>query len=541
MKRIFTSVLFVLFYVISIHAQSPQLFQNINTGPGLNGDCNPQNLFIYNNKLWFTGYSATGPSLFSIDENATQVEEIVTLVGASGFCEFNGRMYFYSRGFTGDDMELWTTDGTAAGTYEVKDINPEQESYPYDITPFNGKIYFQAVDMDHGREVFMSDGTEQGTQILKDIYPGSGVENNPQGFTVFNNHLFFAADDGVHGNELWMSDGTEQGTLMLKDIWEGNSQSRPGGYIGIFQEFNGRLYFGAADAENGWEIWSTDGTEEGTTLLKDISPGPDSSNIEQMIVFENRLYFGAKNGKELWRTDGTSEGTELVKSIFEGSGELYPGVAGFYIWDNFLVFSADDGTHGQEPWISDGTTEGTHMIADINPGSAYGGGFAQVAFADRLFFVASTADLGNQLFISDGTESGTAMIAPPNSPFNALYGITIPKTFDNKLFIAAEYDPAIGVELYTLDANITSNYTPPKSVSKIYPNPAESSCFLKIPENMNQASIRVLEMGGRVMLSESVSQNSPVYQLNLNGLSAGLYLIEIENAGHKYYGKVTRK
>lgn len=541
MKRLTISLFLVLYSAISIYSQSPQLFQNINNGTGLNGDCNPQNLFIYNNKLWFTGYSTTGPALFSIEENATTAEEIVTIVGASGFSEFNGRMYFYSRGFTGDDMELWTTDGTAAGTYEVIDLNPEQESFPYDITPFNGKIYFQAVDMDHGREVFMSDGTEQGTGILKDIYPGSGVENNPQGFTVFNNHLFFAANDGIHGNELWMSDGTEQGTFMLKDIWEGNSQSRPGGYIGIFEEFNGRLYFGAADAETGWEIWSTDGTEEGTTLLKDISPGPDSSNVEQMIVFGNHLYFGAKNGKELWRTDGTSEGTELVKSIFEGSGDLYPGVAGFYIWQDNLVFSADDGTHGQEPWISDGTTEGTHMISDINPGSGYGGGFAQEAFADRLFFIASTDNLGNQLYISDGTESGTAMIAPPNPPFNALYGITIPKTFDNKLFIAAEYDPAIGVELYTLDANTTSINSQAESILCIYPNPAEGSCFVRIPEKLNVTTIRVFDNSGRLMLTESVNQNSTVFQLSLHSLPAGFYLIEIEDAGLKYYGKVTKK
>lgn len=76
---------------------------------------------------------------------------------------------------------------------------------------------------------------------------------------------------------------------------------------------------------------------------------------------------------------------------------------------------------------------------------------------------------------------------------------------------------------------------------QIYPNPAESSCFVKIPENMNKASIRVFDMGGRVMLSEKATQNSSVYQINMHGLSAGLYLVEIENAGQKYYGKVTKK
>ena len=38
--------------------------------------------------------------------------------------------------------------------------------------------------------------------------------------TVFNNELFFAATDG-NGTELWKTDGTESGTVMVKDIYPG--------------------------------------------------------------------------------------------------------------------------------------------------------------------------------------------------------------------------------------------------------------------------------------------------------------------------------
>jgi len=126
---------------------------------------------------------------------------------------------------------LWTCDGTIAGTYEVKDIDSTLESNPYRLTSFNGKFYFQANSREFGREVWMSGGTQAGTQLLKDIYPGSGFSNNPDGFKVFNNSLYFTSNDSIHGTEIWKSDGTSSGTQLLKDIYPGTDNSMPGGYL----------------------------------------------------------------------------------------------------------------------------------------------------------------------------------------------------------------------------------------------------------------------------------------------------------------------
>ena len=110
------------------------------------------------------------------------------------------------------------TDGTAANTQLVKDINPGSGgSYPSSFVGMNSVVYFEANDGTHGYELWRSDGTNAGTYLVADIDPGSG--SGISGPIVnFHNELFFQGDDGVHGWELWESNGTTLGTQMLIDI-----------------------------------------------------------------------------------------------------------------------------------------------------------------------------------------------------------------------------------------------------------------------------------------------------------------------------------
>src|SRR3990172_2989508 len=172
--------------------------------------------------------------------------------------------------------ELWRSDGTEAGTEMVKDIFPGKfNSHPENLTNVNGTLFFMASDGIHGEELWRSDGTEAGTAMVKDIIPGSGGSAGVYSpdWVVFDGKVFFIANDGVHGDELWRSDGTEAGTEMVKDIFPGKFNSHPENLTNV----NGTLFFMASDGIHGEELWRSDGTEAGTAMVKDIIPGSGGS------------------------------------------------------------------------------------------------------------------------------------------------------------------------------------------------------------------------------------------------------------------------
>jgi ELWxxDGT repeat protein len=127
----------------------------------------------------------------------------------------NGNLVFTATDAT-HGYELWTSNGTAAGTMMVKDINPGSGSScptgqlwgvtfpkPNYATNVNGTVYFQATNGTSGLELWQSDGTAAGTVLVKDINPGSG-DSLPSNLTNINGTLYFSANDGIHGIEPWI-------------------------------------------------------------------------------------------------------------------------------------------------------------------------------------------------------------------------------------------------------------------------------------------------------------------------------------------------
>jgi len=146
----------------------------------------------------------------------------------------------------------------------------------------------------------------------------------------------------------------------------------------------------------------------GVKLIKDINPGSVTSSPERFTIFENKLLFKADDGtygKELWISDGTQAGTKLLKDINPGSDSASFNL--FTVFDNKVFFWANDVTHGYEMWVSNGTQAGTELFKDINPGSSNSLPSYFTVFGDKLFFQAKDGTHGYEMWVSDGTQVGT--------------------------------------------------------------------------------------------------------------------------------------
>ncbi len=430
---------------------------------------NPSDFVEAGGKLFFTaGDGVHGRELWASDgtkAGTVLVKDIKPGRARGSFpyslTDVGGRLFF-----TADDgkhgQELWTSDGNRSGTVLVKDINPgadggEYDENPSSLTGVGGRLFFTADDGTHGTELWTSDGTKAGTVLVKDITPGAGGygERAPYSLTAVGGRLFFTADDGTHGVELWRSDGTRAGTVLVKDIKPG-----AGGYDDYapssLTNVGGRLFFAADDGTHGRELWRSDGTRAGTALVKDIKRDVYDSDPSSLADVGGRLFFTARDGihgRELWRSDGTRAGTVLVKDINpvarDSNARALTGVGGR------LFFTAEDGTHGEELWTSNGTRAGTVLVKDINPDTAseyLSAPSSLTGVGARLFFAADDGVHGSDLWTSDGTSAGTVLVKDINPGLRQRDEEYAPRMsgLGGRLLFAAA-DGIHGAELWTSD------------------------------------------------------------------------------------------
>jgi ELWxxDGT repeat protein len=372
-------------------------------------------------------------------------------------------------------------------------------------TVFRGMFFFAANDGVHGFGLWRSDGTPDGTQLVRVIRHGPG-SNEILGFRVVGDTLFFVADDGVHGFELWRSDGTPDGTTLVRDIRVGSQGSFHAGVYGDVQLIGvgNTLFFIADDGVHGFELWRSDGTPDGTMLVRDIHPGSGSAltGNETLAVMNDTLYFIANSGEVtgtggLWRSDGTYEGTFLLRhvradqwsallvnnstlfvatsdSLWKSDGTpegtvlvkdrlcIDTGLTHFAFMNGVLFFVGSERRDGwfmgceTELMRSDGTLEGTFMVKDIHssesgfPAGGLGYFSHLTVVSNTLFFNADDGVHGRELWKSDGTEAGTVMVKDiDEGSGHALYPTPF-VVLNGMIFFIAE-DGVHGRELWRSD------------------------------------------------------------------------------------------
>jgi len=332
----------------------------------------------------------------------------------------------------------------------LKDINPGEDgcwvnlgfNRKEHIIPLKDNLAFLIVDdEEHGVEPWITDGTSEGTKLLKDIYEGP-----KSSFPLFSlkvgDKIFFFAKTEKEGIELWVTDGTTEGTIFLKDIYEGETSSR---YVNVQSypqiEYHGKYLFVAATKTSSASLFVSDGTPEGTTLIDNTCPACIMSHPSSMQIINDKVYFFLDDA--LYESDGTDVGTKEVINFkirpnFFDRRELTAIKDKLYFRGGY--------NNETEPYISDGTPSGSKLLKDISPGdkSSYPTFFT--GFDDKAFFTAN-----NHIYTTDGTTEGTV-------PFNTRLYMALDRynqrnpyyVFGDHMYFIAATDPAYG-NLYRLD------------------------------------------------------------------------------------------
>ncbi|MFK7923237.1 MAG: T9SS type A sorting domain-containing protein [Bacteroidia bacterium] len=312
--------------------------------------------------------------------------------------------------------------------------------------------------LDHGRELWRTDGTNAGTQMVKDIYPGpAGSFENPNfgqplSFIKIDSILYFTANDGEHGWALWRSNGSLTGTYQVQDTNGFHSPAE------LHRIGNKLLFIDYSDA-TGYEPWLSDGTTSGTDLLIDGFPGAENSDAYFLYEDDNVAFFSfyrADIGFELWKTDGTSNGTELVKDLVAGSSSSYPRDF-VSVANGEYAFFADNANGDRVLWLSDGSASGTNPFVGYYPsGNDLFEERGLLELDGKLYFIASSPSLGESLYRFDINGLSIESLV---DPILSIY----PNPTDGKLFIQADIAGKSfkKIELFNLQGQKVYTFTPP--------------------------------------------------------------------------------
>jgi ELWxxDGT repeat protein len=329
----------------------------------------PSNFQFYNGDIYFSDRN----TLYRISGVSGAVSEIYTspIIGSGSFvdhvfCGIN-KVFFrfgqeYSSLYVYDTLTNVTNELTVQGLVSLKNANQFVE--------FNNNVYFVATRADSSNATYIhfTDGTSAntgsnhrlaGSYLFGKVNNANVSKNVERGLNCNGNLIFYANADGNGSQTSYVSLTIEPYRAYYTLLWRGDG--------------NPKLFYlnGLAYLSNGSTFLSTNGVEtpintglssvnfRGTSAANSYSSG----GTGDYLIYNSKVYgsleIEANIGRELYSSDGTADGTQIVKDINISSGHSAPRLA--IVHNNKMYFTANN---GGDHYLhqSDGTEAGTNVI-----------------------------------------------------------------------------------------------------------------------------------------------------------------------------------
>lgn len=354
---------------------------------------NTKKIYVYNgytndivkfrNHIYFEdGYNTMLRTNLALD--STSISPFYFFSSSGSYLVVDTTLYFSNRTCDGFNCKYSFHKTNGITSTLIKDFSTVGGSSLSNLIKVGNLLFFTLSTSGTGRELWRSDGTDNGTYLVKDILPG---QNNYQfmAFNQINGILIFALYKSSSSSyELWRSDGSESGTFKLQEFKALYGLQHQG-------QLNNTLLFGVSNLQSQSQLWKTDGSIANTVAIKTMVNIP-----EKFKPFMNQSVFLAYD--ELWKTDGTTDGTIKLTS----NNNLHIMTDLFVLNKYTLIFGANDYYKGVELWKTDGRTFTTSIFKDIIPegGSSEPENFVRIK--NKLYFAAKgPGNYGKELWVMD--------------------------------------------------------------------------------------------------------------------------------------------